>query len=562
MHDTQGDLTLRRRAEKELATEAGGTGLLSEMSPEKMAGLIHDLQVHQVELKMQNDELRQIQGELEKTRDRYGHLYDFAPVGYFTVSQDGVIHEANLTIAVMLGIDRSTLIGQPFTRFLLRDDQDTFYKHQQRLLEMETPQSCELRLVKKDDQEFYARLECTVFKNKGNDLKQIRITASDVTDRKQAEEALLKAHYELELRVEERTAELAKTNHELTAEIDERKRGEDRIRQGSEFLKHVIDSLPHPFMVIDAGDYTIKLANSAASSGRSEKTLTCYALSHKSDKPCEGTEHACPLEQVRKTKKPVSLEHIHYDKAGNPRNIEVHGYPVTDDQGNIIQMIEYNFDITERRQAEELIKSSLKENVVLLSEVHHRVKNNMQVIISLLRLQSSKIEDKRYADMFKESVGRIRSIALIHEKLYQTKDFAKIDFNDYAKSLANQLIRTYSAATGKIKFNTNIEDIHIGFDKAIPCGLIINELISNSLKYAFPKGEEGEIKIVLRAINSEEVELTVRDDGIGISKEMDILKTESLGLQLVHILVEDQLDGSLEVDREGGTAFKIRFKVQ
>ena len=114
-----------------------------------MATLIHELRVHQIELKMQNEELRRIQGELEKTRDRYSHLYDFAPVGYFTVSEKGIIEEANLTIAAMLGVERSALIGKPFTHFILKEDQDIFYKHRQQLLETEEPQSCELRLGEK-----------------------------------------------------------------------------------------------------------------------------------------------------------------------------------------------------------------------------------------------------------------------------------------------------------------------------------------------------------------------------------------------------------------------------
>jgi len=190
MHDAPDDTKLRLRAEKELATEAGGTGLPSKMPPEKMESLIHELQVHQIELKMQNDELRRVQGELEKARDRYGHLYDFAPVGYFTVNQKGFIHEANLTLAAMLGVDRSALIGRPFTRFVLNDDQDTFYKHRQQLLETETPQSCELRLVKKDGRAFYARLECTVITNGGEGGKHIRAAVSDISDRKQAEESL------------------------------------------------------------------------------------------------------------------------------------------------------------------------------------------------------------------------------------------------------------------------------------------------------------------------------------------------------------------------------------
>jgi len=217
-------------------------------------------------------------------------------------------------------------------------------------------------------------------------------------------------------------------------------------------------------------------------------------------------------------------------------------------------------EITERKRAEEQIKKNLKEKEVLLSEIHHRVKNNMQVIISLLRLQSAKIKDKKYSDMFKESVGRIRSMALVHETLYQSKDFENVDFNGYVKSIENQLIRSYTGSSDKIRLKREIEDIPVGLDNAIPCGLIVNELISNSLKHAFPKDREGEIKIVLRAINSDEIELTVSDDGIGIPAEIDIEKTESLGLQIVNILAENQLEGSIELDRDKGTAFRIRFK--
>ena len=145
---------LRQRAEKELETAAGSTEAFSEMSPEKMEALIHELQVHQIELQMQNDELRSIQGELEKTRDKYSHLYDFSPVGYFTLTEKGIIDEANLPLASMLAVERSNFVGKPFSLFILKDDQDLFYKLRRRLLETEEPRACELRLVKKDGQAF------------------------------------------------------------------------------------------------------------------------------------------------------------------------------------------------------------------------------------------------------------------------------------------------------------------------------------------------------------------------------------------------------------------------
>jgi PAS domain S-box-containing protein len=151
---------------------------------------------------MQNDELLRIQGELEKTRDKYSHLYDFSPVGHFTLSEKGIIEEANLTISSMIGIERSGLIGKPFTRFVVREDQDIFYKHRQRLLETKTPQSCELRLVKKDGHEFYARLECTFIKNRGDELRQIRAAVSDITERKQTDKKIKEYSEKLEKQID------------------------------------------------------------------------------------------------------------------------------------------------------------------------------------------------------------------------------------------------------------------------------------------------------------------------------------------------------------------------
>ena len=218
---------------------------------------------------------------------------------------------------------------------------------------------------------------------------------------------------------------------------------------------------------------------------------------------------------------------------------------------------------SDRKHDEEQIRSSLKEKEILLGEIHHRVKNNMQIISSLLKLQSSKINDEKQVDIFKNAENRIRTMSLIHETLYQSKDFANVDFNGYVKSISNYLLRSYIVTSGAIKLNLEIEDITLGLDHAIPCGLIINELVSNSLKHAFPKGREGEIKIALRTINDHEVELTVSDDGVGIPREIDMGNPETLGLELVQILAENQLDGTLELERDGGTEFRIRFgKIQ
>ena len=253
MKENQADSELRRRAEEKLKKAADGMEDLSDISPERMASLIHELQVHQIELQMQNDELRRIQGELEKTRDKYYHLYDFSPVGYVTLTEKGIIDEANLPLASMLGVERSALVGKPFSRFILKDDQDIFYKFRHRLLETEEPRTCELRLVKKDGHPFFADLECMVAKDRGDDSRIIRGAVSDITERRLISEALQEAHNGLEQRVEDRTVELLAAfsqikmlKDQLEAENiyfrEERKmnRSFDRVLGQSDGLRHVL----------------------------------------------------------------------------------------------------------------------------------------------------------------------------------------------------------------------------------------------------------------------------------------------------------------------------------
>lgn len=217
-------------------------------------------------------------------------------------------------------------------------------------------------------------------------------------------------------------------------------------------------------------------------------------------------------------------------------------------------------DITERKRAENQIQFALKEKEVLLREIHHRVKNNMQVISSLLRLQSANIREKQYVDMLKDSQSRIKSMALVHEKLYQSENFAEVDFNEYTKALVNSLFRSYGADPVKIALRVEVDDVSLELDRAIPCGLIINELVSNALKYAFPEDREGEIRVTLGSTKEDEFKLTVSDNGAGMPEQIDFRNTETLGLHLVTILAEDQLYGNIELNRIGGTNYYIKFK--
>ena len=217
-------------------------------------------------------------------------------------------------------------------------------------------------------------------------------------------------------------------------------------------------------------------------------------------------------------------------------------------------------DISFRKQEEEQMAASLKEKKVLLREIHHRTKNNMQVMISLLRIQSENTENKQFAGMLKESWNRIKSMALVHEKLYQSKGLADVDFKGYVKSLVGSIFSSYGASAAGITSIAETDDVSIGLETAIPCGLIINELVSNSLKYAFPGNRKGEIRVALRSFDEDALVLEVGDNGIGMPEDLDFRDTASMGLHLVNILSEDQLHGKVELDRAGGTTFRIRFK--
>ena len=231
---------------------------------------------------------------------------------------------------------------------------------------------------------------------------------------------------------------------------------------------------------------------------------------------------------------------------------------VFDSKGKIVAYRGILRDITQHYRAEEKIKASLREKEVLLKEIHHRVKNNMQIISSLLNLQSQYIKDQKALDLFKDSQNRVKSMALIHERLYQSKDLARINVQDYIQSLTKHLFNMYRDTALEVTPKIEADNLSLGIDQAIPCGLIINELVSNSLKYAFPNRRKGTVNIKLISDNNGKLELIVRDNGIGLPKNFNKQKTRSLGLQLVYALA-DQLEGTIQLERDNGTTFRIMF---
>ena len=269
-------------------------------------------------------------------------------------------------------------------------------------------------------------------------------------------------------------------------------------------------------------------------------------------------EEAFSAFQAEKPFKNVTYANLH--KMGHVVFLETSGTPVLDEMGNFLGYRGVDTDITERKLAEEHLRKSLREKEILLRELHHRTKNNLQVISSLLDLHSINIEDKNILNIIKEVQHRIKSIALVHEKLYQAKDLSDVNLKDYITDFAHALMKSYEGIKERISLKVDVDDIFLSLDTITPCGMIISELVSNSLKYAFPDGRKGKITIECHSTDNGKVELRIGDNGIGLPEGLDFKHTKSLGFKLICKLAENQLGGTVERESRKGTSFLITFR--
>lgn len=340
----------------------------------------------------------------------------------------------------------------------------------------------------------------------------------------------------------------------LQSEIEERRATEQALRESERRFREMADLLPLTVYEVDLQG-RFRFTNRAASEmfrfpadGRPENlVLTDYIM------PDDRQRATDIMRQVIETGTGTGNEYLfrRVDGSSFPglvySSVVREGERLTGMRGIVI-------DISEQKRAQQALRNSVTEKEVMLQEIHHRVKNNLQIVSSLLSLQAASIEDRTYLTLFQESVDRIRSMALIHDRLYKSRDFAGIEFRDYIESLVMSLFHSYGRPG--IRYNTEVQDVRLAIDTAVPFGLVVNELVTNALKHAFPGGRQGSITVSLVAKEAGEVELAVADDGVGIPEGFDATKTSSLGLQLVKILT-DQLAGTLEIRRGNGTTFCV-----
>ena len=340
----------------------------------------------------------------------------------------------------------------------------------------------------------------------------------------------------------------------IIRDITESKKAENDIIRAKEEWENTFDAVPDLIAILDTNFRVVRTNKAMADrlNVTPEKTvgLTCYNVVH----GLTSAPSFCPYSKLLDDGQEHIAE-VHEDRIGGDFIVSVS--PLHDKDGKLIGAVHVARDITKRKKTENEIKKSLEEKEVLLREIHHRVKNNLQIIASLLHLQEVTEDEKEIVDVLKESEGRVKSMAMIHEKLYQSPTFTHINFKQYIEKLVYDILYTYKIPKGTIKTNLKIEEINLNIDTAIPLGLIINELVTNSVKHAFPQ-LKGTITIKLKSL-PEQMEITIADNGIGLSKDIDLEKTKTLGLKIVNSLV-NQLDGKLELNLGHGTEFKIKFK--
>jgi len=624
--------------------------------------MLHELRVHQIELEMQNENLRRTQAELDAARARYFDLYDLAPVGYCTVSEKGLILEANLTAAKLLGWERKQLVKQPLTSFIHNEDQDVYYLQRKQLFESGAPQVCELRMLNKEGNHFWARLDATVVQEGMDGTPVCRVVMSDISERKRAEENLVKSKdllsetektgkiggwvFDAEKLTQNWTEETfrileidltegepkvpegvefiapafrpmamqaiqralehgepydqkweiitAKGNRRWVhavakayqeqgktkrvsgsfQDITERKRAESQreaaleaLRESEERYRTLFTSSSDPIMLIEPFSGKFISGN--------QTTMEMFGLKNDDDfssfgpwdfSPERQPDERASAEKAKEMNKIAMrdgsnfFEWAHKRLNGEEFSANVRLTRMVLDKKTILQATVR--DITEYKRAEEKIRNSLVEKEILLKEVHHRVKNNLMTIIGLIKMQEKKANNDMFTSLLLELESRVHAMALVHESLHKSADLAHVNLQNYIETMSDN-IRDQFGVNRDIRFSVQAAGVDVGLDIAVPYGLILNELLTNVFKHAFPDGRPGsgagncEINVIVNQEGGMNV-LTVADNGVGLPVDLDWEKSETIGLRLIKMLSQ-QINGSIELDRSAGTTFRLRF---
>jgi len=429
------------------------------------------------------------------------------------IHHDGIIKFVNSAASQFIGIPKKEFTGKRITDFIHPEDTEIILERfKKRKAGKKVESIYEISLVKKDGSVLPAEINVSLIHYQGKPAGLVFIR--DITTRKKAEKALKQSESKFRDIFETAGEGIACTS--LGGKVVEVNKAVEKILgiPSRKIIGKNIVSLAKEFLTLNNAKQIVPLMKNIIKG----KEVDPFEVQYK-DKILE-----------------VSSTY-------NPESKRIIG---------VVQ------DITNRKKIEEKIKKSLEEKEVLLKEIHHRVKNNMQVISSLLNIQARRLKDPKAREIFKATRNRVMSMALVHERLYRSEDLAGIDFNRYIERMSVHLMNYYNELSQNIELKKEVEGIFLDITKAVPLGLITNELLTNALKHAFPKNKKGEIKIKFYK-KGKTYHLTIRDNGIGFPDDLDFKRADSMGLDLVNSLTS-QINGNIELDRKKGTAFEITFK--
>lgn len=488
-------------------------------------------------------ERKKYEEALRESRESYKNLIENSLVGIIILSPNLKVKFINETGKKLFAINQNFTDEINIWDFINKTQKEEVLQRIEKALTGEKTNFFELNIITSKNEQKTVEAKGILINYQGE--KALQVVLNDITDRKQLQKEQLRAEIAEE------------TNKRLQKEITERINVERKLIENQKFTKSIIESSLDMICATDKEGKIIEF-NEAASHAFGYTFDEVKNLSPK-------ILYADEKEFERVQKQIYSLGSF----SGEITNIRKDGTTfisylsaslLLSQDGEIIGSMGVSRDITESKQAEKQLKEALKEKEILLKEVHHRVKNNLQVISSILNLQSSYVNDENTLNILKESQNRIKSMAFIHESLYQNKDFAQIKFSEYVVNLSNNLFHSYGLNNNLIDLKLEIDEVFLNLDESIPCGLIINELVSNALKYAFVNKNKGEIEIKVKN-KGDKIYLSVSDNGVGLPKDFNIENTQTLGLQLVSSLTE-QLEAELKWSskKDKGTKFELEFK--
>ncbi len=539
------DMSHSKKVEEELKT-------YREHLEEIVEKRTEELQAANIQLQKEISEHKRTGKKLKESEKKYSSLFHHSSDALYLHDLEGNLLEINFRTLDLFEFPKKEMLEKKITQLILASSLDKFWKVHQNISNTGS-YVCEVDCVKKSGGFFPAQLSATLFAVGEDSL--IQGVVKDITEEKQSEKI-----QSVLFNIVEATSS-SESLHELLKII--------HLELGA---------------LMDTTNFFVALF---------DKNTGLYSFPYCVDEHEEDEEFS-PQEikksltdYVRRTGKPLLIDDRTHRKLMEKGEVDLVGEPshiwmgvplkIPNDVIGVVAMQSYRdasaysendlkllsvisdqiATAIYRKKTQDQIKASLKEKEVLLKEIHHRVKNNMQIISSLLRLQSLDAKNKKVLEMYKVSRNRIKSMALIHESLYKSKDFSRIDFSKYVHNLATHLYSIYCTRGSNISVIQNVKNVFLDINQAIPCGLIINELVSNSLRHAFESNGNGKILIKMNQDNGKYT-LSVKDNGKGFPDGLDFQKTESLGLQVVNDLVK-QLDGRIFLDRKNGTAFTIKF---